>query len=148
MRKQNNNLISSTIRVYKDLNVLIVLRRKTLHTKTTIKRRASRFHANFVRVFVTVLLFLIICGPVAYLSHFFCGREETLTPRSMPRRASENGFVGFWCVILLYREVLLSSESIFLLIQQGRKSEREMSHTASRSCTAAQPRHGGPCTAG
>ena len=98
--------------VYKDLNVLNVLRRK----KCTPKQQSRAERINFmptVRVFVTVHLFLIICGPVAYLSHFFGTWRDIVPSLPMPRKASESGFLGLWCAFLLYIEVCSASNQQF-----------------------------------
>ena len=75
----------------------------------------------------------------------------------MPRKASEIGFAGCWCVLLLWRRfasdqhIFFESDqhNFFSWMHQGRsKTIREVSRSAFGSRVDTQPHYGGPCKAG
>ena len=79
---------------------------------------------------------------LAFSFFWRAGWETSLKRRRlfaiMPKKASESGFVSFWCVLLLWRSFTPNQINIIFFtynrIQQERKTEREMSRTAFRSC--------------
>ena len=75
----------------------------------------------------------------------------------MPRKASEIGFAGCWCVLVLWRRfasdrhIFFESDqyNFFSWMHQGRsKTIREVSRSAFGSRVDTQPHYGGPCKAG
>jgi len=76
----------------------------------------------------------------------------------MPRKASENGFAGFWCVLLLWRSFALNRINKFFFSDHRIKCNRGGSRPSERSPVLpsdlvlihnlGQPHYGGPRKAG
>ena len=80
--------------------MLHALRRSNLQHCIDLEETGS-ICCHYLRVFVTVSLFF---------NYLRAGWGTSLKRRRsfMPRKASENGYAGFWCVLLLWRSFALN----------------------------------------
>ena len=104
---------------------------------------------HYLRVFVTVSLFF---------DYLRAGWGTSSRRPFMPRKASDNGYAGFWCVLLLWRSFALNRINKFFFSDHRIKCNRGGSRPSERSPVLpsdlvlihnlGQPHYGGPLKAG
>ena len=130
--------------------MLHALRRSNLQHCIDLEETGS-ICCHYLRVFVTVSLFF---------NYLRAGWGTSLKRRRsfMPRKASDNGYAGFWCVLLLWRSFALNRINKFFFSDHRIKCNRGGSRPSERSPVLpsdlvlihnlGQPHYGGPRKAG